>query len=59
MRQLTALEKIVVLQNEIVLLKSRLGNYDTGHLYTTINVLEQRIAELEAENINEQKQRNR
>lgn len=59
MRQLTALEKIVVLQNEIVLLKSRLGNYDAGHIHTTINVLEQRIAELETENINEQKQRNR
>ena len=35
-----------VLQREIEILRSRLEPHDTGHLHTTINVLEHRVAEL-------------
>lgn len=59
MKTLTALEKIVCLQQEIVVLKSRLQEHATGHLHTAIGVLQQRIEELEAQNLEEQRQRNR
>jgi hypothetical protein len=36
-----------VLAQEIQLLKSRIRPTDTGHIYTTINVLESRVVELE------------
>ena len=35
-----------VLQREIEILRSRLQPHDTGHLHTTINVLECRVTEL-------------
>lgn len=35
-----------VLMHEIELLKSRFEETDTGHLRTTVNVLEQRVEEL-------------
>jgi len=35
-----------VLQNEIELLKSRYTDHDTGHLKTTVSVLEARVQEL-------------
>ena len=38
---------IQVLKNEIEILRSRIQPHDTGHLYTTINVLEHRLKELE------------
>jgi hypothetical protein len=41
------LTTLQVLSQEIQLLKSRIMPTDTGHIYTTINVLESRIAELE------------
>ena len=37
---------VQALSDEIVVLKSRLEQYDTGHLHTTISVLEARIREL-------------
>ena len=49
---------IKVLQNEIEILNKRLLPHDTGHIYTTINVLEERIRELYNNLIEEQKQRN-
>jgi len=39
-------DKIIFLKDEIALLKSRIQPEDTGHLHTTINVLEDRVAEL-------------
>ena len=39
-------ERAIVLEEEINILKSRLQPTDTGHLHTTINVLEQRVKEI-------------
>ena len=41
------LTTLQVLAQEIQLLKSRIQPTDTGHIYTTINVLESRVVELE------------
>ena len=38
---------IAVLKEEVEILRSRIQPHDTGHLYTTINVLEHRLSELE------------
>lgn len=35
-----------VLQREIEVLRGKLQPHDTGHIYTAINVLEQRIEEI-------------
>jgi hypothetical protein len=40
---------IQVLKNEIEVLKSRIREYDTGHLFTTIDVLKNRIEEIQNE----------
>jgi hypothetical protein len=37
---------VQALNDEVEVLKSRLQEYDTGHLHTTIYVLEARIREL-------------
>lgn len=37
---------VQALSDEVEVLKSRLQEYDTGHLHTTISVLEARIREL-------------
>ena len=39
-------DKIIVLMEEIAILKSRFQEHDTGNLRTTVNVLENRIQEL-------------
>lgn len=39
-------EHITALLAEIEVLKSRLEPHDTGHLHTTINVLEERVKEI-------------
>ena len=39
-------DKIIILKDEISILKSRIQPEDTGHLYTTISVLEDRVKEL-------------
>ena len=38
--------RIAVLQDEIEIHKSRLEPHDTGHLHTTISVIERRIEEI-------------
>ena len=38
-----------VLKSEVEVLKSRLKPQDTGNLYTAIDVMEERIAELEGD----------
>ena len=59
MKHLDTLDKIVVLQQEIVELRSRLREHATGHIHTAIGVLQQRIGELDAQRIEEQRVRNR
>tara|TARA_B100000700_G_C15058152_1_gene864040 strand:+ start:6160 stop:6336 length:177 start_codon:yes stop_codon:yes gene_type:complete len=39
-------DRIVVLVEEVALLKSRFTDHDTGHLRTAVNVLENRVQEL-------------
>lgn len=39
-------EHVTALLAEIEVLKSRLEPHDTGHLHTTINVLEERVKEI-------------
>ena len=39
-------DKIIVLMEEIGILKSRFEEQDTGHLQTAVNVLENRVQEL-------------
>ena len=39
-------DKIIVLMEEIAILKSRFQEHDTGNLRTTVNVLEDRVKEL-------------
>lgn len=39
-------QHITALLAEIEVLKSRLEPHDTGHLHTTINVLEERVKEI-------------
>ena len=43
---LVTVDKIIVLMEEISVLKSRYKDQDTGHLRTTVNVLENRVKEL-------------
>ena len=43
---LVTVDKIIVLMEEIAVLKSRLKDHDTGHLQTAINVLDNRVQEL-------------
>ncbi len=38
---------ISVIKEEIEILRSRIQPHDTGHLHTTISVLEHRLSELE------------
>jgi hypothetical protein len=40
------LDRMVILMEEIAILKSRIQPEDTGHLYTTISTLESRVLEI-------------
>ena len=39
-------DRIIMLMEEIAILKSRFQEHDTGNLRTTVNVLEDRVKEL-------------
>ena len=39
-------DRLVMLMEEIALLKSRLQPQDTGHIHTTISTLESRVEEI-------------
>ena len=39
-------DRLVMLMEEIAILKSRLQPQDTGHIHTTINTLESRVEEI-------------
>ena len=43
---LVTVDKIIVLMDEIAVLRSRFKEHDTGHIRTAVNVLENRIQEL-------------
>ncbi len=43
---LVTVDKIMVLMEEILVLKSRFEEHDTGHLRTAVSVLENRVKEL-------------
>ena len=43
---LITVDKIIVLMEEISVLKSRLKDHDTGNLRTAVSVLENRVQEL-------------
>jgi hypothetical protein len=45
---------VKVLEMEVNVLRSRIRKHDTGHLHTTIGVLERRIKELRYDNHNRQ-----
>ena len=47
MAKTNPLDYLLVLQEEIAYQKSQLQPHDTGHIHTTIGVLEQRVSELE------------
>jgi len=47
MSKVNPLDYLLVLQEEVAYQKSQLQPHDTGHIHTTIGVLEQRIAEIE------------
>jgi|TARA_B110000902_G_scaffold7700_1_gene9146 hypothetical protein len=40
------LDRMVILMEEIAVLKSRIQDSGTGHLYTTISTLENRVLEI-------------
>jgi len=42
-------ERLVLLMDEISIAKSRLQPEDTGHIYTSINYLENRVEEVRKE----------
>tara|TARA_B100000287_G_scaffold122092_1_gene113886 strand:- start:12565 stop:12759 length:195 start_codon:yes stop_codon:yes gene_type:complete len=42
-------ERIMVLMEEIAILKTKLQPHDTGHIRTAISVLEERVEELQHE----------
>ena len=39
-------DRLVMLMEEIAILKSRLQPHDTGHIHTTISTLESRVEEI-------------
>ena len=43
---LATVDKIIVLMEEITVIKSRYTDSDTGHLRTAVSVLENRVQEL-------------
>ena len=47
MSKVNPLDYLLVLQEEVAYQKSQLQPHDTGHIHTTIGVLEQRITDIE------------
>lgn len=43
------LDRLMILQDEVALLKTRIQPSDTGHIHTTVSVLTERIVELKEE----------
>jgi len=47
--QVSAVDRLIMLTEEIAILESRLQPHDTGHLYTAIGVLKERLSEIRDE----------
>ena len=56
---LTIEHKMQVIQSEIDTLRSKIEEHGTGHIHTTIRVLDQRLEELNKERLQQQEQRNK
>ena len=56
---LTVEHKMQVIQSEIDILRDRIQEHDTGHIHTTIGVLNQRLEEMNKERLQQQQQRNK
>ena len=52
---LTIEHKMQVIQSEIDILRDRIQEHDTGHIHTTIGVLNQRLEEMNKERLQEQR----
>lgn len=47
--QLSAVDRLIMLTEEIAILESRIEPHDTGHIHTAIGVLRERVHELREE----------
>ena len=56
---LTIEHKMQVIQSEIDTLHSKIEEHGTGHIHTTIKVLEQRLEEMNKERLQQLEQRNK
>jgi hypothetical protein len=52
-------KKIQMIEEEIEVLKSRIEEHGTGHIHTTISVLENRVRELNQQELDYQRSRNK
>lgn len=59
MRAFDTQERIKLIDEEILVLNSRIEEHGTGHIHTAINVLQHRKQELEQQFLTEQQQRNK
>ena len=59
MKMFSTTDRMSILSQEVEFLKKQLQPHDTGHIHTTINVIEHRIEQLQQQELEEQKQRNR
>jgi len=48
--KISCVDRLLVIQSEIEILKARLQPHDTGHIHTAISVLNERLSEV-ADNI--------
>lgn len=56
---LTVEHKMQVIQSEIDILRNKIEEHGTGHIHTTIRVLEQRLEDMNKERLQLQQQRNK
>ena len=56
---LTIEHKMQVIQSEIDILRSKIEEHGTGHIHTTIKVLNHRLEEMNKERLQLQEQRNK
>ena len=52
-------KRIQIIEEEIELLRGRIEEHGTGHIHTAINVLESRVRELNQQELDSQRSRNK
>ena len=52
-------KRIQIIEEEIELLRGRIEEHGTGHIYTAINLLENRVRELNQQELDSQRSRNK